>query len=141
MENLIIPVTLMGGGIKNITVQPLFLNYKKLKSRLFYIQLKPILDIFLRGFSLSSYPQHSTKVLLFESLLRLNPTCLLKHVLKCEQNFVIFHISIRINCNRIGEGLLKYYRREERNEHKRQEKGDITTRMITEKRGNKKKGR
>jgi hypothetical protein len=37
------------------------------------IQLKPILDIFLSGFSLSSCPQHSLKVFLL-----LNPTCLVQ---------------------------------------------------------------
>jgi hypothetical protein len=40
-----------------------FFLCQKLKSRIF-IQLKPILDIFLRGFSLSSCPQDSLKVLL-----------------------------------------------------------------------------
>jgi hypothetical protein len=34
-----------------------------MKSRVSYIQLKPILDISLRGFSLSSCPQLSLKVL------------------------------------------------------------------------------
>jgi hypothetical protein len=43
------------------------------------------LDIFLHGFSLSSCPQRSLKVLLL-----LNPTCLLKYVLNCEQNFSYF---------------------------------------------------
>jgi hypothetical protein len=55
-----------------------------------FVQLKPILDIFLRGSSLSSCPQHSLKVLLL-----LNATCLLKYVLSCEQKFSFF-ISIRI---------------------------------------------
>jgi hypothetical protein len=54
----------------------------KLKSRVSFIQLKPILDIFLRGFSLSSCPQHSLKALLL-----LNPMCLLKCVLDCEKHF------------------------------------------------------
>jgi hypothetical protein len=49
------------------------------------IQLQPILDIFLRGFSLSSCPQHSPKVLLL-----LNLICLLKQVLSREQNFSYF---------------------------------------------------
>jgi hypothetical protein len=40
----------------------------------------------LRGFSLSSCPQHSLKVLLL-----LNATLLMKYVLNCEE-----HISIRI---------------------------------------------
>jgi hypothetical protein len=43
---------------------------QKLKSRISFIQLKPILDIFLRGFSLSTSPQHSLKALLL-----LNPMC------------------------------------------------------------------
>jgi hypothetical protein len=43
----------------------------------------------------------------------LNATCLLKHVLKCEQHFsvVIFRTGlpdVRINYNRISEGLLCY---------------------------------
>jgi hypothetical protein len=37
---------------------------KKLKSRFPFIQIKTILDFFLRGFSISSCPQHSLKVLL-----------------------------------------------------------------------------
>jgi hypothetical protein len=36
----------------------------------------------------------------------LNAMCLLKYVLNYETAFSIFHISIRINCNRITEGLL-----------------------------------
>jgi hypothetical protein len=56
-----------------------------------FIQLKPILDIVLRGFSLSGCPQHSLKVLLL-----LNPTCLLKYVLNCEQNFSFFNVSFWI---------------------------------------------
>jgi hypothetical protein len=47
-----------------------------------FIQLKPILDIFLRGFSLSSCPQHRLKVLLL-----LNPMSFFKLALSCEQNF------------------------------------------------------
>jgi hypothetical protein len=58
---------------------------QKLKSRVSLMQLKPILNIFLRSFSLSSCPQHSLKVHLL-----LNPTCLLKYVLNCEQNFSYF---------------------------------------------------
>jgi hypothetical protein len=81
----------------------------KLKSRVSFIELKPILDIFLHGFSHSSCPQHSLKV-----LLPLNPICLLKYVLSCEQNFSFFIFrsglsDIRINCNRISEGLLQYF--------------------------------
>jgi hypothetical protein len=50
------------------------------------MQLKPVLDIFLRGFSLSSCPQHRLK-----GLLLLNPMCVFKvYVLKCEQNFLFF---------------------------------------------------
>jgi hypothetical protein len=42
-----------------------------------------------------------------ESPLALYPMRLLKHVLNCEQNCSLFtRISIRINCNRISEGLL-----------------------------------
>jgi hypothetical protein len=63
---------------------------QKLKSRVSFIHLQPVLDIFLRGFSLSNCPQHSLKVLLVQSLLLLNPICLLKYVLKCEQNFLFF---------------------------------------------------
>jgi hypothetical protein len=53
--------------------------------------LKPVLYIFLCGFSLSSCPQHSLKVLLL-----LNPLCLLKYVLNCDTAFCILHFSIRI---------------------------------------------
>jgi hypothetical protein len=56
-----------------------------LKFRVSFIHLNPILDILLRGFSLSSCPKHSLKVFLF-----LNVTCLLKYVLNCEQNFSCF---------------------------------------------------
>jgi hypothetical protein len=52
-----------------------FFLCQELKSRVSFIQLKPILDISLRGFSLSSCPQHSLKVLLL-----LNPVCVLKYV-------------------------------------------------------------
>jgi hypothetical protein len=70
------------------------------------MQLKSILDIFLRGFSPSSCPQRSLKVLLL-----LNPMCLLKYVLNCEQNFSFFifrpGLSDKlINCNTIRERLL-----------------------------------
>jgi hypothetical protein len=41
-----------------------FFLCQKLKSRASFIQLKTILNIFLRGFSLSSCPQHSLKLLL-----------------------------------------------------------------------------
>jgi hypothetical protein len=43
------------------------------------------LDIFLRDFSLSSWPQQNLKVLLL-----LNPICLLKCVLNFEQDFLFF---------------------------------------------------
>jgi hypothetical protein len=36
----------------------------------------------------------------------LNAMCLLKYVPNCEEHFFIFNISIRINSNRISEGLL-----------------------------------
>jgi hypothetical protein len=63
-----------------------FFFRQKLKSWSPFIQLKPILDIFLRGFSPSSCPQHSLKVLLL-----LNPMCLLKYVSSCEENFSYFN--------------------------------------------------
>jgi hypothetical protein len=66
-----------------------------------FIQLKPILDIFLRGFSLSSCPPHSLKVLLL-----LNSTCLFEVCNQLLTWFLIFHISFRINCYRISESLL-----------------------------------
>jgi hypothetical protein len=49
--------------MKKYTCSKFFL-YQKLKSRVSFVQLKPILDLFLRGFNLSSCPQHSLKVLL-----------------------------------------------------------------------------
>jgi hypothetical protein len=59
-----------------------------LKSRVSFIELKPILDISLRGFSLSS----------LEILLLINPTCLLKYVLNYEQNvsFFIFRSGLTV---------------------------------------------
>jgi hypothetical protein len=62
-----------------------FFLCEKLKSRVSFIQLKPILDIFSPGFSLSSCPQHNLKVLLL-----LNATCILKHALNREENFSYF---------------------------------------------------
>jgi hypothetical protein len=64
------------------------------------------LDIFLHGFNLSSCSQHSLKVLLL-----LNPMCLLKYVLNCEQNFSFFVFwsrlsSIWVKCNQVSEGLM-----------------------------------
>jgi hypothetical protein len=50
-----------------------FSLFQKLKSRASFIQLKPILDIFLRVFSLSNCPQHSLKVPL--ALIHLAPKC------------------------------------------------------------------
>jgi hypothetical protein len=44
-------------------------------------------NIFLRSFSLSTWPQHSLKFLLL-----LNPMCLLNYVLNCEQNLFRFFI-------------------------------------------------
>lgn len=52
------------------------------------ILLKPILDIFLHSFSLSSHLQHSLKFLLVR-----NPMYLLKHVLNCAQNFSYFDLD------------------------------------------------
>jgi hypothetical protein len=63
---------------------------QKLKSRVSFTQLKPILQIFLRSFSLSSCLRHSLEV-----LLPLSTMCLLKNVLNCEQN-LFSNISIRI---------------------------------------------
>jgi hypothetical protein len=79
-----------------------------LKSMVSFIQLKPILDKFLWGFSLSSCPQHSLKILTL-----LNSTCLSKYVLNLERNFSYFIFrfglsDVRINCNRNSEGFLLY---------------------------------
>jgi hypothetical protein len=92
-----------------IYVMMMTVNKKKMSPHKFLllleaeIQLKPILDIFLRGFSLSSCPQQSLKVLLL-----LNPTCLLKYVLNWTEFFIFLSglFDIRINCNRIGDGLM-----------------------------------
>jgi hypothetical protein len=46
------------------------------------LQLKPSLDIVFCCFTLSSCPQYSLK-----ALLPINPMCLLKYILNCEQNF------------------------------------------------------
>jgi hypothetical protein len=58
------------------------------------------LNIFWRGFSLSSRPQHTLKVLLL-----LTPMCLLKYVLNCEQNssFFIFRSGLTVT------GLARVY--------------------------------
>jgi hypothetical protein len=76
----------------------------QLKSRVSFSQMKPILDIFLCGSSLSSCPQHSLKVLLL-----LNPTCLLKYVLNCEQvSFFIFRSGLaRVYCTVCWDPLLR----------------------------------
>jgi hypothetical protein len=68
-ENLIIWVLLLK-IIKTITAA-IFYFCQQLKSVVTFIQRKPILGILLRGFSLSSCPQHSMKVLFL-----LNPMCL-----------------------------------------------------------------
>jgi hypothetical protein len=64
MENLMTEVLLMQINKKNIYHYSYLFLCQKLKSMVFLIQLKPVLDIFLRSFSLSSCPQHSLKVLL-----------------------------------------------------------------------------
>jgi hypothetical protein len=64
------------------------------------LQLKPVLDIFLRGSSLFSCPQQSLEVLLL-----LNPTCLLKCVLNCERNFSFFIFRSGLTVT----GLVKVY--------------------------------
>jgi hypothetical protein len=63
---------------------------QKLKPSVSFIQLKPILDIFLRSFGLSGYPQHSLKVLLFPNLV-----CIFKY--KYSGVHKIVHISIRLS--------------------------------------------
>jgi hypothetical protein len=63
-----------------------FFPYQKLKFRVSFIQLKPILDIFSCGFSLFCGPQHSLKALLL-----LNVMCLLKYVLNFVQNVSYFN--------------------------------------------------
>jgi hypothetical protein len=73
-----------------------FFLCQKLKSRVSFIQLNSVLDIFLRGFILSSCSQHS-------------PLAPKSHVsFKVMYSTVnsIFHISIRIKRNRISESLL-----------------------------------
>jgi hypothetical protein len=79
MGNFIIYVVLM--KIK-ISLQ------QKLKSRDSFIQLKPMLDIFLRGFSLLSVRQHSLKVLLL-----LNLRCLFKVRTELWIEFFIFRFG------------------------------------------------
>jgi hypothetical protein len=82
-----------------------FFLCQKPKSRFSFVQLKAILDILLRDFSLSSCPQHNLKALLLCSLLLLNPVCPLKYVLNCEQNcsFFIFRSELTVT------GLAKVY--------------------------------
>jgi hypothetical protein len=72
---------------KKISCSNIFLCHK-LKCRVSFVQLKPILDIFLLGSSLSSCSEHSLKLLLL-----LNATCLLKYVLNCEQHFSCFGLD------------------------------------------------
>jgi hypothetical protein len=79
-----------------------------MKSRVSFIQLKTILDIFLHGFSLSSSPHHSLRAILL-----LNLKCLLKYVLNCKQNISFFILlsglsDIMVNFDRISEGFLYY---------------------------------
>jgi hypothetical protein len=69
-----------------------FFLCQKLQCKVSFIRLKPILDIFLHGFRLSSCPHHSLKVLLLLNLL--------KYVLNSEKNFFIFLSGLT------GEGLL-----------------------------------
>jgi hypothetical protein len=64
----------------------------------FIIQLKPILDIFLRAFNLSCYPQHSPNVLFL-----LNPMCLWKYIYVYARLWTEFFKYI---LSRISEGLL-----------------------------------
>jgi CRISPR/Cas system CMR subunit Cmr6 (Cas7 group RAMP superfamily) len=84
VENVITQVVLMKIN-KKLSLYSLFLKTIKRKSRVSFVQLKPISNIFLCGFSLFSCPQHSLKVLLL-----LNPMCLLKYVLNCKLNFSFF---------------------------------------------------
>jgi hypothetical protein len=53
-----------------IALESLFKFYKniKLKYRVSFIQLKPVFDVFLRGFSLFSYSVFSLKFLLLPNL-------------------------------------------------------------------------
>jgi hypothetical protein len=59
------------------------------------------LDILLRGFSLPTCPQHSLK-----SALAPKSHVSFKERTALRTELFIFHISIRIICNRISEGLL-----------------------------------
>jgi hypothetical protein len=68
-----------------------------LKSRVSFIWLKPVLNNFLRGVSVSNCHQHSLKVLLL-----LNAVCLLKYVLKCEQSFSFLIIWSRLTITRLA---------------------------------------
>jgi hypothetical protein len=82
---------------------------QKLKSRVSFIKLKPILDIFAWFQSLQlSWTQSESPLALIP---RAHTRSLLKYVRNCEQNFsfLIFWFGlsdIRINCNRISEDLL-----------------------------------
>jgi hypothetical protein len=70
-----------------------FLPLSEAETRVSFIQLKPILGIFLFGFSLSIYPQHSLKALWLELFLLLNPVCPLKYVPNCEHNFSFLYFD------------------------------------------------
>jgi hypothetical protein len=59
-----------------------FLPLSEAEIQVSFIQVKPVLGVFLLGLSLSSCPQHSLKALFF-----LNPLFLLKYFINCEQNF------------------------------------------------------
>jgi hypothetical protein len=90
----------------------------KINMKISLQQFLPLLETEIQGllhpaqanlvfwFQFSSCPQHSLKALVL-----LNPTCLLKCILNCEQNFLFFIFrsglsDIQINCNRISDGLL-----------------------------------
>jgi hypothetical protein len=60
-ENLMIWVVLMESNKVQLIN---FFYSQKLKARISFIQLKPVLGIFLHGLSLPVYPQNSLKVLL-----------------------------------------------------------------------------
>jgi hypothetical protein len=74
--------------INNKKITAAISSCQKLKSMVTFIQLKPILDIPLRGFSLPSCPQHSLKALLL-----LNAMSFLSMYSAVKR---IFHSSIRI---------------------------------------------
>jgi hypothetical protein len=65
-----------------------FFHCQKLIARVSFNPFQASLGYFLAWFSLSSCPQQSLKVLLL-----LNPMCLLKYVLNCEQNLSYFDLD------------------------------------------------